>query len=108
MENISLSEFITNALTEIAEGIRNANSKLKNPEKHQYEVFSLRHNKGDNSKIPGVKFDVAVNAANKQTDKAGFVVALASIAGGANTQKEKGHEQVHRIQFEIGIENDWK
>ena len=40
-------------------------------------------------------------------NKAGFVVALASIGGGANTEKRKGHELAHRIQFEIGVKEGY-
>lgn len=81
---------------------------LKIPKRTSTRFFSLRHNKGDSSKIPGIKFDVAVTAASNQKDKAGFFVALASIGGGANTEKSKGDEMVHRIQFEIGIEDTWR
>ena len=107
MEQIELSDFISNALIQIAKGVQKANTELKNPEKNQYEVFSLRHNKGDSSKIPGVKFDVAVTAVSGQKDKAGFFVTLHNIGGGANTEKSNEGEAVHRIQFEIGIEDTW-
>jgi len=107
MEPVKLSEFISNTLTEIAQGIRKANDKLKDHEKKQYAVFSLRQNKGDHSKIPGIRFDIAVTAASHQKDKAGFFVVLANLGGGANTEKQKGNEQVHKIQFEIGIDGTW-
>ena len=107
MEQILLSDFISNALVQIANSVREANTKLKDPAKHQYEVFNLRHNKGDSSKIPGIKFDVAVTTASEQKDKAGFFVALVNIGGGATTEKSKEGEAVHRIQFEIGIEAEW-
>jgi hypothetical protein len=108
MEHIELRDFIKNTLVEIAQGIRMANDELKNPEKNQFEVFNLRRNKGDASKIPGVQFDIAVTAAKNQKDKAGFMVALASLGGGASTEKALSNELVHRIKFEIGIENEWK
>jgi hypothetical protein len=101
MEQIELSDFISNALIQIAKGVQKANAELIN------EVFNLRHNKGDSSKIPGIKFDVAVTTASGQKDKAGFFVALVNIGGGANTEKSKEGEAVHRIQFEIGIGQEW-
>lgn len=107
MEQIELSDFIRNALIQIAKGVREANTELKNPQKNQWDVFNLRHNKGDSSKIPGIKFDVAVTAASGQKDKAGFFIALVNIGGGANTEKTKEGEVVHRIQFEVGVENTW-
>lgn len=108
MEHVELKEFITNTLVEIAHGIRGANEQLKNPDKQQFEVFSLRGNKGDNAKIPGIQFDIAVTAAKNQKDKAGFMVALASIGGGASAEKALSNELVHRIKFEIGIDSTWK
>jgi hypothetical protein len=71
-------------------------------------VYNLRHNKGDSAKIPGVRFDVAATAANRQKDKVGFFVALVNIGGGADTEKAKEGELVHRIQFEVGVESTWR
>lgn len=107
MEQVELSEFIRNALVQVANGVKKANEELKDPSNHQFEVFTLRHNIGDNSKIPGIKFDVAVTTANSQKDKAGFFVALVQIGGGASTEKVGEGERVHRIQFEVGITNNW-
>jgi len=108
MAQIELKEFIKSALIQVAQGVREANDQLKNPDKNQYEVFNLRHNKGDSSKIPGIKFDVAITAESGQKDKAGFFVALANIGGAASTEKSKGDELIHRIQFEIGVEDTWR
>jgi len=107
MSEVQLSTFIENALIEIAKGVRGANEMLKEPNNNQFEVFSLRDNRGDSNKIPGIKFDVAVTASAKQSDKASFVVALMHIAGGANTEKSRGNETAHRIQFEVGIHGTW-
>ena len=68
-EQILLSDFIGNALIQIAKGIRAANAELKNTENNQFEVFNLRDNRGDSSKIPGVKYDVAVTTVSGQIDK---------------------------------------
>ena len=107
MAQIELNEFIKNVLVEIARGVRSANDELRNPDKHQFEVFSLRDNRGD-SKIPGVRFDVALTVGSQQKDKMGFFVALASMGGGANVEKQNANEMVHRIQFEIGVEGQWR
>jgi hypothetical protein len=47
MAHIELSEFIHSALVQIAKGVHEANKELKNPEEQQFEVFNLRHNKGE-------------------------------------------------------------
>lgn len=108
MAQIELKKFIESVLVQVAQGIHDANNQLKAPDKNQYEVFCLRHNKGDSSKIPGIKFDVAITAESGQKDKAGFFVALANMGGGANTEKSKGDELMHRIQFEVGVEDTWR
>ena len=103
MEHIELSKFIENALVQIAQGITDANLQLRDPEKQRHSMFSLRRNIGDSAKIQGIKFDVAITTDKHQKDKAGFFVALANVGGGANTEKSKGNELFHRIQFEVGL-----
>jgi hypothetical protein len=39
-----------------------------------------------------------------QKDKAGLKVTLLPLTAGANTEKAANNELVHRIKFEIGIE----
>jgi len=107
MNEISLSEFISNTLVEIAKGIKSANEALIDPDKDVFQVYELRRTIGDNAKTLGIKFDVALSASHGQKDKAGFVVALASLGGGANTEKQKGNEQQHRIQFEVGVKQEY-
>jgi hypothetical protein len=107
MDDIRLNDFISNTLVEIASGIKQANDALKNPEKNQFQVFTLRCNRGDSAKIPGITFDIAVTASKSQKDKAGFMVALASIGGAAATEKGVSGETAHRIRFEVGIYGDF-
>ncbi|ODC01517.1 hypothetical protein A3197_03320 [Candidatus Thiodiazotropha endoloripes] len=106
MAELTLCDFISDTLKEIAKGVAGANEGLVDYDNGDYEVYSLRDTKGDD-KISGIKFDIAVKAVKNQQDKAGIVVALASLGGGASTTKEGGRENVHRIQFEIGIERDF-
>jgi hypothetical protein len=104
MEQVELKEFIKTTLIEIAKGISDANKELDGSGS---PVFSLRRNKGDLAKIPGIQFDIAVTAAKSQKDKAGFMVALVNIGGGAGTEKGISNEMVHRIKFEVGIDKEW-
>jgi hypothetical protein len=103
MEGVELADFIKNTLIDIASGIKGANDELKDSKSGHREFFMLRSNRGDSAKIPGITFDVAVTATKNQKDKAGFMVALASIGGGAGTEKGFGGETAHRIKFEVGI-----
>ena len=108
MDTVPLREFIKNVLIDVAQGIRDANAVLKNPDKQQFEVFNLRRNIGDYAKIPGIQFDVAVTASAESKTKAGFMVALVNIGGGASTEKALDNVLTHRIKFEVGIDSEWK
>jgi hypothetical protein len=97
VEIIKLSEFIKTASIDIACGFKEANSSLQESEGHQNSYFTLRGNRGDNSKIPGISFDIAVSVSKNQKDKAGFMVPLATIGGRANTEKGSRAEMTQRI-----------
>lgn len=110
MENIKLSDFISNTLIEIANGIKQANNELRdtNGESRKvFDVFELRRTNSEKSKELGVKFDVSLSATNEKKEKAGFVVALANIGGGANIENQKANDKQHRIQFEVGIKQEF-
>jgi hypothetical protein len=107
MEEIQLKDFIEGALVNIAQGIRNANLKLKNEHDITANIYNLRRKIGDSAKIPGIQFDVAVTASKQDKDKAGFVIALLNIGVGANIERSTVNELVHRIKFEIGIDSHW-
>ena len=108
MNEVKLSDFISDTLVEIAKGVKQANIALQDPENNVLHVYELRITRGANRAILGVKFDVALSVSGGQKDKAGFVVALASIGGGANIEKQKGQEQAHRIQFEVGVNETFR
>lgn len=107
MTEIPLSDFLSNTLVEIAKGVRKANDQLVDTENNVHKIYELRSTRGDNSRSLGIKFDVALAVTASQKDKAGFMVALASIGGAANTEKQKGQDQHHRIQFEVGINQEY-
>jgi len=108
MMKIELSDFVRQTLIQIAKGIHEANEEIKNQHHSSIDIYCLRNNKGDNSKIPGIQFDVGVTAAKDQTDKAGFFVSLVNIVGGANTEKTTSGEIAHRIRFEVGLGGTWQ
>ena len=107
METIELSEFIKSTLVDIARGVKSANSTLKELEDHENSYFTLLGNRGDSKKTPGISFDIAISASKNQKDKAGFMVALATIGGGANIEKGSESELAHRIKFEVGLSYDY-
>lgn len=106
MNEIPLRDFIAATLIDVASGIKDANSALRDMESDP-PVYCMRCNIGDDHQIPGVEFDVAVSTSDKKTEKAGFLVALANIGGGASDEKTKGSGNTHRIKFEVGVDRDW-
>ena len=108
MDTIELSDFIKSTLVDIAKGVKEANKTLIESSGHSTNYFTLRGIRGDNPKIPGITFDIAVSASKNQKDKAGFMVALATIGGGANTEKGTAGEIAHRIKFEVGLQFDYQ
>ena len=110
MAEMELKDFIRDALVQIAHGVRGANEELKkppyqHPQQTVSDSFVLRQSRSE-SKIPGVRFDVALTVGSQQKEKVGLFVALASLGGGISEERGKGNEIVQRIQFEVGIEYD--
>ena len=103
-ENMELGEFITNVLSQIAIGIKDANEAVKTGSAD--EPYVLRHNIGDSAKIPGVRFDVAVSIRSGKGGTAQLGVEWAGIGAGAKGGIQTGDEQVHRIQFEVGLRSN--
>ena len=105
MEQVALKDFVKNTLVDIGEAIREANQHFMKPKEQQFHVFSLRHTKGDQLNVPGIQFDMAITAVNNHKDKLGLMVTLLPFAGSGNTETAANNELVHRIKFEIGVED---
>ncbi|WP_035604230.1 hypothetical protein [Haloferula sp. BvORR071] len=103
METVSLGDFISETLQEIARGVRDANDKISADPAKGFEVYSIHKNKGDLKDFPGISFDVGVAAADSSKTKGGFSITLVHF--GANAGKESGRETKaeHRIKFTVGI-----
>lgn len=108
MDAIELSDFIKSTLVDIARGVSEANATIKDSGEHCEDYFVLRSNKCGDDKPLGIAFDIAVSASRRQKDKAGFMVALATIGGGAATEKGTSGEMVHRIKFEVALDYDYR
>lgn len=109
MEGVQLREFVRHTLVEIAEGVRGANKDLKEsmPEGHSV-VFCLDVSMGGHSEHHrGIEFDVAVTASKGGKEASGFMVALASLGGGARAERLTGNESFHRIKFEVSLNTLW-
>lgn len=105
MDNVELKDFIKGALIEITSGIREANESI-NPGHRERNLFILKRD--DKHGAKGIVFDIAVTAKKSQNDSAGIFVALATIGGGAKTEKGTGAEVAHRIRFEVDFQYDFE
>ena len=98
---ISLKEFIHRTLVDVAQGVIDANKEMP-PEIGP--TFSLEVSMGGHVKYHrGIEFDISVTASEGSTEKAGFMVALAPIGGGARAEQAKQGETAHRIKFEVSF-----
>lgn len=103
-KQISLRDFVKASLSEIALGITDANAAVSKPTGRA--PFTLRACIGDDSKIPGISFDVSVCATEQRSQTAGFMITLVNIGGGASSGQTKETEASHRIRFEVGLTRD--
>lgn len=105
MEAIDLKDFVHRTLVDVAQGVRAANTELK---QGQGGVFCLQYTGGDHSRTrKGIEFDVAVMASKGGKETSGFMVALVNLGGGARTERATENELLHRIRFEVGMDTNW-
>lgn len=114
---MKLKEFITESLTEIMEGVREAQLRFKNPSDGQINPAPLNQPTSSGASqvskdcllsaerrlIQSVKFDVAVTAEDGTGTRAGVGVILAAFNLGAQGESKNAHASVNRIQFEVPI-----
>lgn len=101
MESIKLTDFVRDALKEIAQGVRQANIELEEELKKsgggggpEYKI----HATGGDRKQKGIEFDVAVVAYKDAQGGAGIRIPIL----GVGVEGGSGSEMTHRIRFEIG------
>lgn len=89
---MNLNEFITNALTEIAKGLENAN---KNIGERSFEMEAFKRDR----ETGFISFDIAVKTGGEsgKDAKAGIQVLNLGIGGGVKDLST--HEQANRIKF---------
>jgi hypothetical protein len=111
---MQLHEFITETLTQIAEGVSNANEKLKgssavvNPRHINYNTNEniraygwLSNEKERLRAVHLVDFDVVVTATEGKENKGGLGVAIGNIGLGTTRKEEREHIAQNRIKFSI-------
>jgi hypothetical protein len=113
---MNLQEFVTQALTQIAHGIRDADTELLKAG----AIVNPRHVQGagmDKSNVYGyiapkkdyqravhsVEFDVAVTAAEGKETKGGIGIVVGVIGLGSQGRSEESSTSVSRIKFRVPV-----
>ncbi len=117
---MDLKEFVKESIVQIAQGIEEANSELKdspamvnplymraNSENAQAYGRTMQRNEGysepDSRVVEKVDFDVAVVAEAGEQGSAGAKLSIASIGFGVNGKTESSNKSESRIKFSIPI-----
>ncbi len=93
---MELEKFIEKTLTELYDGVKNANKKIGSQSKSVMEPFVLGYN-DDNT----ISFDVAVTVSQQAGGK--IEGSINVLASGINTKLDADvqHQQVSRIKFSV-------
>jgi len=100
---MNLKEFITQTLTEIAEGIRDANEPVQQAGGRAVPAvdFVAFDDDRPQSPIQLVDFDVAVTAQEESATKVGGGLLIAGIGLGGKTETQAQASSVSRIRFRV-------
>ena len=111
---MELKEFITESLVQIAEGIDDANAKLKGSEAfvnpNSVQAYSKEAKaygrvntnfKEDLPLVELIEFDVAIQAESGEKTGGGLKISIASIGLGAEGSTSDSHSSQSRIKFSI-------
>ena len=107
---MELKDFITETLTQMMEGVKNAQEKAKRfgavinpPSIHKKENTISLGNLGENQRIQTIEFEVSLTSTSSSDTQKGISVAFAGIGLGSGKGNNEQNAIVNRIKFEIPI-----
>ena len=108
---MGLKDFITETLTQMMEGVKNAQEKAKefgaiiNPpsEYSKEDTISMRNSIGEYQRIQTVEFDVSLTSTSTSDTKKGISVAFAGIGVEGGKGNNEQNAIMNRIKFTIPI-----
>lgn len=104
---MELKEFITETLTQIAEGVKDASPKYKElggmAPYYESNVSAISGGVAIKDKVVNVEFEVALTNTNKDGGKAGIGVALSIVRAGIDKSKSIEEESLTRVKFNVPI-----
>lgn len=107
---MELKEFVSQSLTQIFEGVRQAQDKTKDvggsiatkviaPQRDSQYVIGFNHKEA----VILVDFDVSINTVDVTNSKAGLGLFVAAFGGGAQAGSESSNNQLSRLRFSVPV-----
>lgn len=111
---MELKDFVTNALTQIAEGVKNAQDTYKslggevNPGKFKQIEGGFPYGKttpiqGDAELLCNVMFDVSLTSENSSNNSGGIGVLFGAISIGGKSGDEERQVSLTRLKFNVPV-----
>ena len=106
---MELKDFITETLTQMMEGVKNAQEKAKevgaivNPEANDSSKHYIEVGNEHIASIQNVEFEIALTASTTEETKKGINVAFAAIELGRGKGNNEQNSAINKIKFEIPI-----
>ena len=101
---MELRDFVSNTLTQIMEGLRDAVREQKNdPKNGLIGAVSQALDPSSGNGISNVEFDVAVTVATKASGTGGLSIEVAGVGLGGKIGRSKETTTANRIRFTVPI-----
>lgn len=103
---MELKEFVTLALVQIVNGVREANQELLGESKAASDAknpFLLAYSGGEDPDTPHVEFDLAVTTETDSKAAGGASATLHVVAFGLGGSKSTINQSVSRVRFSVTV-----
>ena len=109
---MNLQEFVSQALTEIADGVQDAQNKVAGINQHPHHIYTQSQAGGSNlilgldkdgNPIHMIEFDVAVTSSEGTETKGGIAVVSGFISLGSQGKSQETTQSVSRIKFKVPV-----
>lgn len=109
---MNLQDFVSQALTEIAEGVKDAQKKVSDINQRPSHIYTQSQIGGSNlilgldkdgNPIHMIDFDVAVTSSEGTETKGGIAVVSGLISLGSQGKSQETTQSVSRIKFKVPV-----
>lgn len=100
---MELKEFISESLSTIINGIKEAHTKL-HVTTHHPAIFHVGQTRNQNfDQVEKFEFEMLVNVGSNKTASGGAQIKVFSLGIGAEAKKESRHAQQNKIKFSVPV-----